>query len=584
MSDSEAEESLIYQEIEAKFRVTSASQAHALRTAPTLADEYPLGPVVDVVNVDTYYDAADLRLLRQGQTLRLRAVNDTVLMTSKSVGLHTPKGLHTRSEIERPAPELDAEAMVLRAKDLPTDLLEGVGDLLDNKTRLRPLVRLHQARAKRAVYMGPHTDALLAEFSLDDITVLRRQEALEDDADPDTAAATDTDAATDAATDAPAETWAPIAHFTTLEIELAPGGDRDALRDIALWLRAWPGVEADDQNKLQQALLALHAVDAATQAAQPNGVAEPDHRQHMAELCRTVWAHQLRVMLVNEAGVRASDDIEYVHDMRVATRRARAAGRLYAGYFKADSKQIKRFMLRLRKTGRLLGSVRDLDVALHKLEGFADAEDAENEAAVALAEAWRDKRDRAHAQLVDWLDSRKYRRFVVEFLEFCATPGAGVARIKYKAGEPPTPWQVRHVLPGLILSRYEAIRAFEVLFEEAQATGVEIPIETLHALRIECKYMRYHLEFSAPLMGPEAAALIESLKGLQEHLGNLNDASVSRALVAETQVQAESTAIADYASLQASMQEELRHSLPADLARFLAPETRRALALAIAHI
>ena len=559
MADGEAPDSPIYEEIEAKFRVTDGAQAEALRAMSTIAERYPLSPISNVVNVDTYYDAPDLRLLRKGQTLRVRSAGDVVLMTAKSIGLHTPKGLHTRSEIERPAPNVAPDAPHLRAHDLPEELLAGVGDFLDDDARLRPLVRLHQARAKRTVYSADDSGAPLAEFSLDDVVVLR-------------------DMGVHARQDETPDRWRPVSHFTTLEVELAPGAERDKLREIALWLRAWPGLAADDLNKLQQALLALR--DEAADAEN----AEPDHRQHMAELCRRVWDEQLLVMLVNEAGVRYSDDIEYVHDMRVATRRARAAGRLYAGYFDPRSKKIERFMRRLRTTGRLLGAVRDLDVALQKFESFAGEDGSEKPGAQALVEKWERNREQAHAKLVEWLDSKEYRRFVTSFLRFCATPGAGVARFAPVPGEPPTPHQARHVLPSIILSRYEAIRAFEVLFEHAAATGEQVPIATLHALRIECKYMRYHLEFSAALLGPESAGLIGSLKGLQEHLGDLNDASVSSVLVANAAVQAEGDEIADYAALQSATQDALRHSLPADLDAFLSPETRRSLALALAHI
>lgn len=550
----------IYEEIEAKFRVTDAEQARVLRSMPTLAERYPLGEVTDVVNVDTYYDAADLRLLRQGQTLRVRTAGDTVLMTSKSIGLHNPKGMHTRNEIERSAPDVEPDAPLLRLSDLPEDLLAGVGDLLGADTRLRPLVRLHQARAKRAVLASDDAAATqLAEFSLDEVTVLRDMGVQEREAE-------DT------------ERWRPVSHFSTLEVELAPTAARDTLREIALWLRGWPGLEADDQNKLQQALLALR-----TESADDHG-GEPDHREHMAELCRRVWGEQLITMLVNEAGVRFADDIEYVHDMRVATRRARVAGTLYGGYFDPRSRKVKRFMRRLGATGRLLGSVRDLDVALHKLGAYAGAEGAAGEGTQALTEAWTRKRQQAHAKLLEWLDSREYQRFVTAFLRFCATPGASVARFCPTRGEPPTPHQVRHVLPSLILARYEAIRAFEVLFEQARATGAEIPIETLHALRIECKYMRYHLEFNAELLGRDAAGLIERLKGLQEHLGDLNDASVSSALLAHTPMAEEGDGAAEYAALQVTTQEALRRSLPADLDAFLAEETRRTLSLALARI
>ena len=45
-------------------------------------------------------------------------------------------------------------------------------------------------------------------------------------------------------------------------------------------------------------------------------------------------SEQQMALLLNEAGIRFSSDPEYVHDARVAIRRARAAARIYRGYFK----------------------------------------------------------------------------------------------------------------------------------------------------------------------------------------------------------------------------------------------------------
>jgi hypothetical protein len=128
---------------------------------------------------------------------------------------------------------------------------------------------------------------------------------------------------------------------------------------------------ADDSPDRIPMQLPLEAVEAlmVQQARQPlDGLSEePGLRSDMtmAEACRMIFREQLTKMLLNEAGVRTSSDIEYVHKMRVATRRARVAERLYRGFFR--KKRMRRFAHNLRKTGRLLGAVRDLDVALERL-------------------------------------------------------------------------------------------------------------------------------------------------------------------------------------------------------------------------
>ena len=51
----------------------------------------------------------------------------------------------------------------------------------------------------------------------------------------------------------------------------------------------------------------------------------------------------------------------------------------------------------------------------------------------------------------------------------------------------------------------------------------------LHALRIDCKKLRYLLEFFASLFPPdEIEILVKQLKRLQDNLGDFNDLSVQR--------------------------------------------------------
>lgn len=45
--------------------------------------------------------------------------------------------------------------------------------------------------------------------------------------------------------------------------------------------------------------------------------------------------------------------------------------------------------------------------------------------------------------------------------------------------------------------------------------------ETLHALRIECKYLRYTLEFFQEVLDHSVAALIRQVIAVQDHLGEI---------------------------------------------------------------
>jgi CHAD domain-containing protein len=56
-------------------------------------------------------------------------------------------------------------------------------------------------------------------------------------------------------------------------------------------------------------------------------------------------------------------------------------------------------------------------------------------------------------------------------------------------------------------------------------------METLHALRIEGKRLRYLLEFFGEVLGPGHAEAIKTMIALQDHLGELHDSDVTVGLL-----------------------------------------------------
>jgi CHAD domain-containing protein len=247
---------------------------------------------------------------------------------------------------------------------------------------------------------------------------------------------------------------------------------------------------------------------------------QPD--EPMAEAVRKVMARQYQTMLANEAGCRGGKSIDAVHDMRVATRRLRVALRLFGAYYKRGL--VRDLETDLRKTGRTLGGARDLDVfnktARAYLRGLPKAQRAELDPLLA---SWKRQRQVAHRELVDYFDSARYQRLLDKLGDFLTSPGAGVAAGKLPAA---APVQVRHVLVSTVWLRYEAVRAYEAVLPAAAP-------ETLHALRIECKYLRYTLEFFQEVLDHSAAGLIRQVVAVQDHLGEIQDADVATRLLAD---------------------------------------------------
>ncbi len=122
-----------------------------------------------------------------------------------------------------------------------------------------------------------------------------------------------------------------------------------------------------------------------------------------------------------------------------------------------------------------------------------------------------------------YLDSQEYARFKREFNIFLNTPFAGAKQVQ---SDPPDPALVRQIAPVLIYSRLASVRAYETFLEDA-------PIERLHMLRIEFKKLRYTVEYFQEVLGKRSAEVIERLKILQDHLGDLNDAQVATQILGD---------------------------------------------------
>jgi CHAD domain-containing protein len=76
-----------------------------------------------------------------------------------------------------------------------------------------------------------------------------------------------------------------------------------------------------------------------------------------------------REVFAHADGVLDTSDIERVHDMRVATRRLRAAMEVFAACF--DKREHKRLLREVKALADVLGDRRDPDVAIHALNGIA---------------------------------------------------------------------------------------------------------------------------------------------------------------------------------------------------------------------
>jgi CHAD domain-containing protein len=287
----------------------------------------------------------------------------------------------------------------------------------------------------------------------------------------------------------------------------------------------------------------------------------------MSEAGRKIFFFHYQRMIHNEPGTRLGEDIEALHDMRVATRRLRAAFRVFGPYYKP--KAIAAYRKGLKRTGRALGPVRDLDVFRAKTHAYLStlpqSQQGDLDRFLAVLQAHRDS---ARERMNTYLDSAKYTRFQERFGQFAQTEGMGSRTALLKDGEP-RPLRVRHVAPMVIYRQLAAVRAYD-----EWVSIPDPPPKRLHALRIACKRLRYTLEFFREVLGPDTGALIKSIVTIQDHLGNLQDAVVACTLLdgflhrgtwgSDTSPGAQVTAPVDVPGVQAyhdAKQRELEHLL-----------------------
>ena len=248
--------------------------------------------------------------------------------------------------------------------------------------------------------------------------------------------------------------------------------------------------------------------------SKPNKKREILPSDPVAEAGRRVFVRQLRRMKSHEAGSRTGADIESVHQMRVAIRRMRSLFNLIGAHYRHGN--VSEFERGLREIARALGAIRDLDVLILDLGDFQASLPPDSQEALAQVVALLDDRRRvSRVRLNKLFDSKRYARFLRRFRRFTRRSGRGARKLKRRE----QPHQLRHVLPLLLHERLARVKAYDVALP-AEDDAV------LHDLRVECKQLRYALEFFQPILGKSAGRFLEQVKAMQTILGRLNDIAV----------------------------------------------------------
>lgn len=224
---------------------------------------------------------------------------------------------------------------------------------------------------------------------------------------------------------------------------------------------------------------------------------------------------RLAEMYAHEEGTRAGEDPEHLHDMRVASRRLRAAITVFAPCFpKRAYTPLSRAAARVT---RALGAVRDDDVLLGTLAEYrADISEPEGPGIDGIVEATRAGRDAHRSAMLETLDAvdrEGFRqRLQLLLVEQRARGGRGKG------------WKdcgtLREVAQRICVRRIADLYGFEPAVHDLAR------VEELHRMRIAAKRLRYSMEIFREVLGPKIEDRIDAVKTIQEKIGQIHDADV----------------------------------------------------------
>ena len=430
--------------------------------------------------VTTYHDTADRRLRDAGIALRVRRDGRRWRQSVKAADLGAMPGLDARPEIEWDADGPRIDPMRLMGTPWRATFAQVLRD--------GALAPVFASELERTTLPLAFPDGTTATLAID-----RGRIAL---ADRPTPRARD-------------------ARIAEIELELG-SGDARRLIELAQRLAADLPLSVEPRSKARRGYaLADGLADAPSRAGEI--VHAPDASASAA--LASIVAECVRQLEANAVGFRGRhlDDVEWVHQMRIAMRRLRSSLAL------ADDVAPKEALDALRAETRwaldALGPARDLDVfAMQTLPAAIDDLARARSRALAPVRALRQGAERRRRDADDaalaCVASPRFTRLAL---------AAAALAADLRAAPPDG--------PGAASAGKLAARVLEQRARRLAKAGdglADAGVEARHAVRIAAKKLRYATEFFATLFPRKRArAYRDALAALQDVLGAFNDAAIA---------------------------------------------------------
>ncbi len=452
-------------ETERKYAAPAGRVIPRLDSLPQVAGTS--GPQEQVLEAE-YFDTDDLRLLRNGITLRQRRGG-----SDPGWHLKLPLGGHTRREIRRP--------LGRGGRRVPAELARLVRGLARG-AELRPVARVNTRR--QVFTLVDAAGDSLAELAADDVSA----QTLGDET--------------------------AISQWSEVEFELTGGGP-ELLKDADVRLRR-EGLQPSARTaKLERALSGqLVRVE-----DRPPGNGQRESRDGSAGAAVLAYLDQQAARLkAMDPMVRAGEP-DAVHQMRVSARRLRSTLQSFGQVIPRS--RTTELEAELKWLGTVLGEARDAEVQASRLEHNLRSTPQELVLGPALARVqghFAPVQAAAREKALAALDSQRYFALLDALDQLVATPPLSAA-----AAQP-----AGRVLPG---EARHAYRRTAKRMRRARRTrpGHDADV-AYHEARKAAKRARYAGEAVSPAIGRQARRFTKRMKQVQTILGDHQDAIVARGL------------------------------------------------------
>lgn len=231
---------------------------------------------------------------------------------------------------------------------------------------------------------------------------------------------------------------------------------------------------------------------------------------------RKIIERQFQHIVRQEEGVLKDTDPEFLHQMRVGSRRLATALEIFGRAIQIPKPARRKVVIRLAKS---LGKLRDLDVHLLTLkEEYTPRLDGDEQHSIRhLFDHLQEKRSHVFQAIKCILTDDKYLQLKLAYTRWLGQP-------EYT---PLAQLDLELFIPDLLsplLSRLLLHPAWLIPEEDTSSSNAI----TLHELRKICKSVRYQAEFFTEFYGSDFQEWISQLKTLQDALGKVQDTQVFR--------------------------------------------------------